>query len=340
MTGSNRQIGKTPPGAWARRLITVPAVLLAASGMALALPVWLPALFVVDLVRPRRFAAVRSGVMLQLLLINETVGILAATWLWLRHRFGSGDEAAYREANFRLQCWWVQVHYANLRRVFGLRIEVDGDPDYGRGPVLILMRHASIADTMLGGLLFSVPFDVRLRYVLKRELLYGPCLDIVGNRLPNVFVARDGQHTTREIGEVARLTEDLGPRDGVIIYPEGTRFTPEKRRRVLDRLREQGDEAALARAEKLEHLLPPRRGGTLALLESAPEVDVAVVAHVGFEGVAKLADLWSGRIIDAVVRVQIRRIPAGEIPSDRGAFLLEQWERMDAWVAQYGDART
>ena len=96
----------------------------------------------------------------------------------------------------------------------------------------------------------------------------------------------------------------------------------------------------MARAEKLEHLLPPRPGGTLALLEAAPAVDVVLVAHVGFEGVAHVSDLWSGRLIDARVRVHARRIPAAELPADRARWLLDQWERLDAWVAQHGDART
>ena len=34
-------------------------------------------------------------------------------------------------------------------------------------------------------------YHLRLRYVLKRELLWDPCLDIVGQRVPNIFVDRD-----------------------------------------------------------------------------------------------------------------------------------------------------
>ena len=324
----------------ARRCVTVPAVLGSATALALTLPLWLPALAVVDLFRRKRFASLRTGILLLLFLLYESVGVLAAGWLWLRHRLGGSDEATFLEENFRPQCWWVQAHAANVKRIFGLRIDVDVKPGFGRGPLIVLMRHASIADTMLGVLLFSAPYGLRLRYVLKRELLYDPCLDIVGNRLPNVFVSRDGQDATGGIGAVARLAEALGPNDGVLIYPEGTRFTPEKRRRILARLREQGDEADLARAEKLEHLLPPRPGGTLALLESAHEIDVALVAHVGFEGVAQLSDLWSGRIIDARVQVRGWRFPAGAIPADRSEWLREAWEGLDAWIAKHGDART
>jgi 1-acyl-sn-glycerol-3-phosphate acyltransferase len=61
-------------------------------------------------------------------------------------------------------------------------------------------------------------------------------LDIVGNRLANCFVRRNSGDSDREIAAVQRLMEDLGPNDGVLIYPEGTRFTEAKRRRILDHL--------------------------------------------------------------------------------------------------------
>ena len=50
---------------------------------------------------------------------------------------------------------------------------------------------------------YAIPHQVRLRYVLKRELLLDPCLDIVGNRLPNCFVARSGADAQADIDKVA-----------------------------------------------------------------------------------------------------------------------------------------
>jgi hypothetical protein len=54
-----------------------------------------------------------------------------------------------------------------------------------------MLRHASIGDTLLASALVGRPHGIFwLRYVLKRELLWDPCLDVVGNRLPHVFVDR------------------------------------------------------------------------------------------------------------------------------------------------------
>ena len=95
-------------------------------------------------------------------------------------------------------------------------------------------------------------------------------------------------------------------------------------------------------ARSLELVLPPRPGGTLGLLEAAPEADVVVCAHTGFEGAASLAELWKGALVDQVIRVQFRRIPRDEIPTERDArvaWLLEEWRRVGAWVESNQSSR-
>jgi 1-acyl-sn-glycerol-3-phosphate acyltransferase len=181
----------------------------------------------------------------------------------------------------------------------------------------------------------SRPYGVRLRYVLKRELLWDPCLDIVGNRLPNVFVDRFGDDSMGEVVRMQELARDLGPCDGILIYPEGTRFSEAKRRRALDRFQEKGDTEMLEYARSLTHVLPPRPGGTLGLLEAAPATDVVVCAHTGFEGAASLAQIWKGALVRQTIRVQFRRMPRDEIPAGRDAriaWIRGEWQRVDAWI--------
>ena len=45
---------------------------------------------------------------------------------------------------------------------------------------------------------------IRLRYVLKHELRWDPCLDIVGWRLPNAFVRRGAQDTAGDVADGAQ----------------------------------------------------------------------------------------------------------------------------------------
>ena len=62
---------------------------------------------------------------------------------------------------------------------------------------------------------------------------------------------------------MVELMENLGPRDGVIIYPEGTRFTEAKRERIIEELARNGESYLCEKARMLTNVLPPRLGGPL-----------------------------------------------------------------------------
>jgi 1-acyl-sn-glycerol-3-phosphate acyltransferase len=161
----------------------------------------------------------------------------------------------------------------------------------------------------------SRPHGLRLRYVLKQELLWDPCLDIVGHRIPNAFVDRFSDDSAHEIRRVADLARDLGPRDGILIYPEGTRFSEAKRARLLDRLDPVDDTKRLEYSRSLRYTF---------------------CAHTGFEGAASLAQIWKGALVHRRIRVQFRRVPREEIPTNRDeriAWIDEEWQRVDAWIA-------
>jgi len=322
-----------------RRFLTIPAYFLAWLVWLGAMPVWLPLAIVVDGARRNRGIALRCATLVGVYLSCELIGIAAAFCLWAGRFVWHVDAQRWTELHFRLEAWWGSTLLRAVVRLFGLRLEVEGenegDPDLDRGPYLLLLRHASSGDTLLASALVSSQHGIRLRYVLKKELLWDPCLDIVGNRLPNAFVDRFSDDSAREVQRVQQLARDLGPRDGVLIYPEGTRFSPSKYRRVLDRLHRQGDTKLLEYARSLTFVLPPRPGGVLGLLEAAPKADVVICAHTGFEGAASLARIWSGALLHRVIRVQFRRIPREQIPSrrdERVEWVFDQWRRVDAWV--------
>jgi 1-acyl-sn-glycerol-3-phosphate acyltransferase len=325
-----------------RRLVSVPAFLLAWLLWLAAAPFWLPLAAIVDAVRGSGWVALRSAAALLLYLSCEAVGLAASAALWIWRRAARGDTERWADAHFRLQAWWGTALFRGLVLLFGLRVEIEGDAELVRGPYVLVVRHASTMDTLLASALVCRPHRIRLRYVLKRELLWDPCLDVVGNRLPNVFVDRFSGDSSREIGQISELARDLGPRDGVLIYPEGTRFAREKRARVIEKFRREGDEKMLEYARCLEFVLPPRPRGTLAILEAAPRADVVVCTHTGFEGAASLAAIWNGELLHQTIRVQFRRIPRDAIPAGREAafdWLLGEWRRVGAWVGEHTDAR-
>jgi 1-acyl-sn-glycerol-3-phosphate acyltransferase len=180
---------------------------------------------------------------------------------------------------------------------------------------------------------YAIPRNIRLRYVLKNELLIDPCLDIVGNRLPNLFVDRGGQDSERARQGVAALVSGLGPDEGVLIYPEGTRFSNGKRAALQARYRESAELTEQLR--RWEILLPPRLGGTLAMLAANPARDLVFCGHAGFEGSSHFSTLINGSWMGAHIRIHFWRVPFATVPSTGDAavrFLFGQWDRMQDTV--------
>jgi 1-acyl-sn-glycerol-3-phosphate acyltransferase len=312
-------------------------------------PVYLALFFLVTLLAPllaiialavdvvRRVVARRPFMAVRILAFGWlylAVGVacLAALLIqWAVSGFGA-SRTILLEGSYRLQAWWAATLFGAVRRLFRLTVDVEGLDVVRPGPVIVLMRHASIIDTLLPNVLITREAGVRLRYVLKRELLGDPALDIAGNRLINHFVDRGGDSSS-EVAAVVALAEGMTEAEGVLIYPEGTRFTEERLRRIVEKAGRGGDGLS-ARAGRFRRVLPPRPGGTSALLGTGH--DVVVVAHTGLEPLATIPDAWSGRIIGSSVRVRFWRFPAAGIPDDRRGrigWLFDRWEEVDEWIA-------
>lgn len=324
-------------GRWLRRAVTISTYAALAAFVAAALPLLALVALAIDAVRRRRFAATRCLAMLLIYLACEIAGIAVSSALWLARRLRFVNRKHSTELHYRLQLRWAQALLAGARHAFALDLEVEGEEQIPGGPVLVLARHASLADTLLPANLLTRRHGIRLRYVLKRELLWDPCLDLVGNRLPNVFVRRGSGDSAREIDAVRRCAGGIGAREGVLIYPEGTRFSAAKLERARARLAAGNDPARLARAQQLRGVLPPRLGGVLALLEGAPRADVLFLGHVGLEETAHLRQIWNGALVGRSVRVKFWRVARADVPSTQGeriAWLDGEWANMDEWVAQ------
>ena len=322
-----------------RRAWTIPAFIVMAVLATLLLPVILFAVLIVDVVRyaTRRlpFPVVRMALFGWWYLVSEVAALVAILGVGLVTGFGLW-RSAFISWTFGLQTWWAHQLFAGFVFLFGVKFEAEGEEHITPGPILLFMRHASLADVLLPNVLVTRRRGIRLRYVLKRELLFAPAIDIAGNRLLNYFVIRGSGNAGEQIDRVAALAEALSPREGVIIYPEGTRFSDKKRTRVLGSLQRR-DPALAERAQRLAHTLPPQVGGPLALLDRRPETDVVFLAHVGLDGLAEVKDLYSGGLVGITVKVEFWRVPHTEIPATREGridWLFTQWDRMDAWVGE------
>ncbi|MEY3210923.1 MAG: hypothetical protein RIT28_1404 [Pseudomonadota bacterium] len=314
------------PDRWRRRAISISGVLLASWALAAAALPLLLATLLLELVRPRRLAATRALLMFGAFLGCEVLGLLGAGWIALTT---SGE--ALVEASYTLQRRWNSALSGALSALFNLTWDVQGLEVCRPGPTLLLVRHASTADTILPVALLSAGLGLKLRYVLKSELLWDPCIDVIGQRVPNVFVRRGD---AGEVDRVRALAKGLGVDETLVLYPEGTRFSPSRQAARLAELQSQPEDIqSLARA--LQVTLAPKPGGVLAILDAEPTLDVVFCAHTGLEGARTLADLVRGELVDKVVKVRFERVSAADIPTDPAAryrWLLTRWGAIDAWI--------
>lgn len=330
----------TVPAVLTRRLRTIPLMIVSALVLLATAPVTVPVAVIAD---AARWLANRSPFMATRILLfglvytwAETAGIVGSAISVL----GAREPEVLSERTYRLQVWWAKTLLAAVQRIFGIRLEVEGSENIAPGPILVLAHHASLVDNLLPACLITEPYGIKLRYVLKAELLNDPAIDIVGTRVPNAFVTRGGE-SEGAVADIVTLTHSLGPGDGVLIFPEGTRFSVSKRDKALAMLRRRKSRWADL-ASELTSVLPPRAKGTLALLE-ATTCDVVVLAHRGLGGFATLADIWRGGMVDTTVGVRFRRVRRGDIPSGRGAtvdWLFGVWHDIDRWITNTNEVRT
>ncbi len=325
-----------------RRLLTIPAVLVALPLLVLTSPVWLVGGALVDLMTGlRRLPTVRLGLFAVVYLAHEWAGVAAAGALWIRERFRAMvlrqqlHPVATTHPYRRIQGWWASSLLRWAGRLVGLRLELPDPTTLPTDSFILLSRHASMVDAILPADVVTKRLGRFAHYVIKAELRWVPNLDLFGHRLGNYFVARDADGD-REAAAISRFARTALPDSALVIFPEGTYATPSTRARVIASLERRGDTPLAAYARSLQHLLPPKPAGTLALLAEQPHLDVVVLGHVGLEGVAHLTGLRRRLPLERPVVVDWWRFPRSDIPVDessRIAWLNDRWRTLDAWVA-------
>ncbi|MDH3190219.1 MAG: lysophospholipid acyltransferase family protein [Acidimicrobiia bacterium] len=316
-----------------RRLVTVPALYL----LFLAVTALLPLLLVLAVLADSlRWAISRTPWIGTRLVLFLWVYLLGEAWALPALAFvGLLPDRRALAATYALQSTWVKWNLRAVVTFFDLSLEVEGDENLTPGPILVLSRHASLIDTLIPGFYISSAHGMRLRYVLKRELLVDPALDIAGSRLPNVFIDRGAASLEADSHALADLARDLAPDEGLLIYPEGTRFSEQKRIAYVQRYERRGGQLGKI-ASGYRNVLPPRPSGTVALVE-ASQADVIVLAHTGLEGFAHVADMWGGGLIGSEIQVGFWRVPSETIPTGRAErveWLFAVWSQVDAWIDQ------
>jgi 1-acyl-sn-glycerol-3-phosphate acyltransferase len=310
-------------------------MLAATAALTLMSPVILLAAAIADLTRHRRrFPTVRLALFAMQYALNDSAEILLAPLLWLVAGCGTRlDRKASIGRHERLQAWSIAVLARRAERLLGVRLELDAATIRALtpGPVVVLCRHVNIIDSSIPTLLYQ-RLGYHTRGVIMAELLADPGFDLIYRRTGSVFIPRE--NGPEAIALLQHLREGLDESTAVVIFPEGRLFRTDLRVRFLAKI---GgiDPARARRLEPLRHVLPPRPGGVLALLDAIPSADVVVIAHAGLDTFGSFLDLARAAPLTRPITVTAWRIPAKDIPHEpnaRIAWLDDQWLRIDAWI--------
>ncbi len=333
-----------------RRLVLAPMVIC----LFLGLIVLSPLLFVLallfglaGLLRAGRMRNLRLVSFLVVGLAAEIVTLVLLFGLWIVSGFGGRMQTEpYQRRHYRVVRWFLDALYRGAERTYGLRVEIDEPPLTGEElvaratrPVIVLSRHAGPGDSLLLVHQLLSVYGRRPRVVMKASLQFDPSLDVLGNRLPNVFVAKRqaGEHIFTE--QIERLARGLGPDGALVIFPEGGQLDAGPVAARHPAAGALGRRDLAVRAAAMPNVLPPRPGGALAAIEARPDADVIFVAHAGLDAIVSVSDVWRRFPVGQVIRARWWRVPFDQVPREAGheeqvQWLFGWWERIDEWITE------
>jgi 1-acyl-sn-glycerol-3-phosphate acyltransferase len=334
-----------------RRLVLAPLVIVITIVLVVLFPLLAAVAALAGLAgrsRPRRMRGLRLLWFAAAWLTTETLTLACCLGLWVASGFGARLHTEHS----------ARRHYAVLRRflgliyragasAFGVRVEV-AEPEFTAEeqqearparPVIVLSRHAGPGDSILLVHHLLTVYGRRPRVVMKAAMQLDPSVDVLGSRLPNVFIAPGETRQGLFAGQIERLARGLEAEGAVVIFPEGGNWTPGRWRRGIQRLERKGRRDLASRALQMPNLLPPKLGGVAAAIGACPEADVVFVAHAGVDNLVSAGDIWRCIPLRGQVRARWWRVPADQVPraaghEDQVKWLYDWWQRIDEWVSQ------
>lgn len=300
-------------------------------------PISLLVALVVDVVtRAPRMRRTRVVAMISGLVIIDFAGMVRLTWMWLISPFGLRPNRPAARARYRRGMrWWTNQVIRVISLTAALPIDrTELDDKLLAGNAIVVGRHRSLLDAVLPAVIFGNQGHEVL-YVLKDDLQQDINIDVIGGWMGHVFVNRSPKNLEEELEPIRALGSRIDESSVGVIFPEGTFFNQKRKERAVSSLRRR-NEAHAEIAEQLEYLLPPRPAGTLALLEGAPDADVIILGHVGFEPFGTIGEILRNLGAGHDVALRAWRFARAQVPTDPQEqidWLFERWVEMDRWIA-------
>ncbi len=336
-TSYDALVAREVPGPWVRRPTSAASIVLATALSPILAPLALLASHIVDRYRRSvRFQRTRAAALITGLVLIDFVGMVGVNYIWLTSPFGRNVDSPRVQARYsKLMTWWTSQLINVISRASALPLDRSQlDESLLTGNAVVVGRHRSLLDAILPAVIFG-NLGVTARYVLKEDLQWDINIDVVGQRMGHVFVDRAPESLEDELTPIRQLGQRIDDGSVGVIFPEGTFFNEKRKARAVEYLRKINNRHAKI-AENLQFLLPPRPAGTLALLEGAPEADVIMLGHVGFEAFGTIGDIIDNLGANERIKLRAWRFPREEVPEDPDQqidWLFDRWTEMDTWVA-------
>jgi len=319
-----------------RRLVIAPFALVLCLLLIALSPLLLLAAAAADLFLPGDRRTLRLVGFVLCYLALEVVGLVAMFVLWIASGFGWRIKAAsIQDAHYGFMRWWLSAINGVAKKIFHMRVHIEDRPEPRSGPILVFCRHAGPGNSMLLIGTIMVGYRRHPRIVMLAKLQWEPLYDVMLNRLPNRFIRHDPARRERYTNAIKDLATGLGDAEALGLSPDGKDFTPRVRMRAIEYLKGKGLRAAAERAERMEHVLPPRHGGVMAAMDGAPNADVVLVAHSVLEDVGTFKELWSRIPFERPIVARYWRIAPADVPTEQDdviEWLYGWWERIDRWI--------
>ncbi len=290
---------------------------------------------------PRR-RALRLSCFAAVYLVLELSMVTVCAWHWLCRLGRHQTKSEWRLAHTRLLGWALTVLLGAADTLLRFRVEVtepvDLKPLEGHEPVLVLARHGGPGDSLAIVHLLIERYGRSVRIVLKELLAIDPALDILLTRLNCVFVPA-GSRGRSATSLLTHAAADLSGTETLLLFPEGNNWTPDRRARVIDRLRSRRDRKAEV-AQQLEYVLPPRPAGALACFRTRPDLPIVFVAHTGLEELVSVRDGWEHLPFETPMSVRWWKSDTRPASADDQAmadWLVTEWAIIDEWIGTQAD---
>ena len=215
----------------------------------------------------------------------------------------------------------VQIDSIWMLRVVRIKLEVKGEIPSHPSPIVIV-NHQSWFDIPIVQEIISAR-GPRLTFLVKRSLVWVPvigwiCMLLGFPRLRRTGLLEDRALDLNAVSQAAK--QGVAARHALLIFAEGTRFTPKKR----------SDQDS-----PFDHLLRPRVGGFAAACQNFPEGTPIIDLSIYYDGSSHFWRCLGGAT--KVIRVNVSTHSLDQMMS-ADTFLNERWRTKDRWLESQLDA--